>query len=102
MAPQQKNQTQPVRAQYGEIIRWQVERLLASNLLAQIAGEQGFQAASKEHDSNEAEDRRLARVQRMLGMNQEQHRKEHFKLKQERERLIREIRALHQLVSKPL
>lgn len=108
MAPQrvQKIQPQPFTAQYGEMIRWQRERLLAGDLLEQIATEQDFipmeNAAGASTHSLEAEDRRLARFEALCKLDQEKQREEHFKYKQERERLIRDIRTLHRLVAQTL
>lgn len=108
MSPQhpRKPKLQSFKAPYGDMIRWQRERLLTGNLLEEIAQEQGFQAEITGQDAsvhrNEAEDRRLARFQSLCGLAPEQQRKAHFEQKQERDRLIRDIRTLHQLLSQAL
>lgn len=101
----QTRQPQNIKNQYGEMVRWQRELLVAETMLHKIAQDQGLpypeNDPSAEHPAD-AEDRRLAYFQRLFKFNQEQHRQAHFQFKQERERLIRDIRTLHQLVAEAL
>ncbi len=103
--PQRQTRKQDIKAQYSDIFRWQREQLLAKKTLGEISESLITPTVSNAHGDqtdDQIEDRRLAFLQGLGKMSNEQYRQAHLNLKKDHDKLVNDIRTLHQLLAQPL